>query len=344
MEACTRTPPNPHLLHIENRDVVTTGGTKLTLMNPAYMMRQMTEEFEEAYGVKGKITGKLQLNPTNKPDDWQFKVLTLFESGNTEEFFEQQTINGQSYLRYMKPMYMTEGCVKCHGHLGFKDGDLRGGVSVSIPLAPYFSAAAETQKSIFVTHLVVWLLGLMAITVSTILFRRLLVDNATDPLTKIANRRTYEQFLVKEISNAKRTGKPLSQLMIDIDCFKSYNDHYGHDAGDRSLLRVAEVIAKSLPRSIDFVARFGGEEFVVLLPNTDTEGGYLVAERIRSNLKDLAITHSYSDAADTVTVSIGIASLSGGLLNETDLLKQADTALYKAKENGKNRCEMYLND
>jgi len=122
-----RTPPNPNLSHIPQRDVITSDGTQLTLMNPAYMMRQMTQEFEQSFGIKGKITGKVQLNPQNKPDDWQKKVLDLFETGKAEEFYEQQQIDDQPYLRYMRPMYMTKGCVKCHGHLGFKDGDLRGG-------------------------------------------------------------------------------------------------------------------------------------------------------------------------------------------------------------------------
>ncbi|MCP4310394.1 MAG: DUF3365 domain-containing protein, partial [Bacteroidetes bacterium] len=157
-----RTPPNPYLAHLTHRDVVTTDGTLLTLMNPAYMMTQMTQEFEEMYGVKGRITGKLQLNPANKPDDWEFDALTQFENG-AKLVTEQTIISGQPYLRFMKPMFMTEGCVNCHGILGFKDGDLRGGVSVSIPLAPYFSAATETSRGIGITHGVIWLLAMFAI-------------------------------------------------------------------------------------------------------------------------------------------------------------------------------------
>lgn len=154
-----RTPPNPYLAHLPNRDVVTTDGTKLTLMNPAYMMRQMTHEFAKDYGIMGKITGKKQLNPDNKPDKWQFDALTLFESGKVDEIHEQQDIEGKPYLRYMKAMYMTGGCVTCHGHLGFKYGDLRGGVSVSIPLSPYFLAASKTEQNAFITHLLIYSSG-----------------------------------------------------------------------------------------------------------------------------------------------------------------------------------------
>jgi PAS domain S-box-containing protein len=170
-----RTPRSPALAHLPDRDVVTTEGIELTLMNPAYMMRQMTDEFEESYGIKGKITGKKLLNPINKPDEWELKILNRFESGKTNEIYEQQLINNRPYLRYMKAMYMTEGCVKCHGILGFKEGDLRGGVSVSIPLMPYFEAATITNKSIFISHLTVWLAGLIAIVLFAYFSRKFLI-------------------------------------------------------------------------------------------------------------------------------------------------------------------------
>ena len=127
-----RTPPNPYLGHLPNRDIKTTKGADLTLMNPAYMMRQMTEEFEDMYGVKGKITGQILLNPRNKADAWELSALKAFDRG-AKKVVEQTNIEGAPYLRLMRPMIMKKGCVKCHGHLGFKEGDIRGGVSVSIP-------------------------------------------------------------------------------------------------------------------------------------------------------------------------------------------------------------------
>lgn len=163
----------------------------------------------------------------------------------------------------------------------------------------------------------------------------------TDPLTKIANRRVYEEQLSSDISLMKRVSQPLGMLLIDIDCFKPYNDNYGHDAGDITLKRIAEVIVESMPRSTDLAARFGGEEFVVLLPATDNEGVMLVAERIRRHVKALAIKHDHSACTNVVTVSIGIAILAGDALNEYDLFKQADTALYKAKEAGRNQCMLF---
>jgi PAS domain S-box-containing protein len=157
-----RTPPNPYLSHLPNRDVKTTEGQLLTLMNPAYMMRQMTEEFEETFNVKGKITAQVLLNPANEPDAWELMALRKFENG-VEEVAEVSTIQGAPYVRLMRPMYMAEGCVKCHGHLGFKEGDLRGGVSVSVPLTKYLATEQNSKNVLFATHGGIWAVGFLVI-------------------------------------------------------------------------------------------------------------------------------------------------------------------------------------
>jgi len=157
-----RTPPSPYLAHLQDRDVETSDGTKLTLMNPAYMMRQMTEEFEVLYGIKGKITGQILLNPINKADSWELEALKAFDKGLTERI-ETAGIGGKPYLRLMRPMIMAEGCVKCHGHLGFKVGDIRGGVSISVPLTPYLQSLQAHRGTMVVAHASIWLLGLVMI-------------------------------------------------------------------------------------------------------------------------------------------------------------------------------------
>lgn len=163
----------------------------------------------------------------------------------------------------------------------------------------------------------------------------------TDPLTKIPNRRAYEERIGAEIKAAKRSGQTLSLLLVDIDYFKAFNDQYGHGAGDMALRRVAEEITETLPRGTDFAARYGGEEFVVLLPSTDSEGAYHVAQRLCSHVKSLSIRHDFSHSIGMVTVSVGVASLSGVSLNEAELLKQADSAMYAAKKSGRNRCIVF---
>ncbi len=219
-----RTPPNPALAHIPDRDVVTTSGKKLTLMNPAYMMRQMTEEFEADYGIKGKITGKRQLNPINRPDSWELQALNLFESEQHDQVVEQTDINGEPYLRYMKPMYMTAGCVKCHAVLGYKDGDLRGGVSIAIPLTPYFAAAEESNRGIFTTHAIVWLIGSLAIIAFTKIFSSLLVrithDALHDGLTKLPNLSLFRDRINQAIQKHYRN--PLPRILFGFLFFAKY--------------------------------------------------------------------------------------------------------------------------
>lgn len=163
----------------------------------------------------------------------------------------------------------------------------------------------------------------------------------TDTLTQIANRRLYELTLSKKIALAKRTAQPLALMLIDIDYFKRFNDHYGHNQGDVALKKVAKLIANSLPRATDFVARFGGEEFVVLMTSTDASGAYKLAETIRANIEREALEHKYSKVNDVITVSIGISSLMNEALNDSDLFKQADIALYQAKADGRNQVVIY---
>ncbi len=157
-----RTPPNPYLAHLPNRDVVTTDGMKLTLMNPAYMLRQMASEFEEMYGIKGSISGLRPLNPDNRADPWEQKAIKSFEQGETE-IISITDIDDEPHLRLIRPMVMREGCLKCHAILGFKAGDIGGGVSVSIPLTPYREAAKETIWQVAATHGIIWLLGMLSI-------------------------------------------------------------------------------------------------------------------------------------------------------------------------------------
>ena len=166
------------------------------------------------------------------------------------------------------------------------------------------------------------------------------VRSDTDCLTKLSNRRFYERRLDENISTAKRNETCLALLMIDIDSFKAYNDHYGHDNGDLTLVHVAESIASSLPRGTDLVSRFGGEEFVVLLPSTDAAGALVIAEKIRINIEALDIKHAQSNTG-VVTVSIGVEAIKADKLNKIDLFKHSDIALYSAKDNGKNSSCLY---
>jgi diguanylate cyclase (GGDEF)-like protein len=160
-----------------------------------------------------------------------------------------------------------------------------------------------------------------------------------DPLTHLPNRRLLENTLQEKWKWAQRDGSSLSILMVDIDHFKNYNDHYGHGAGDQCLQLVAEAMRSRQARPGDMVARIGGEEFIVILPNTDIEGARIAGERLRQRVEALEIPHAHSRVAAVVSISVGCATVLPSL-NDSDatgLINAADSQLYIAKEQGRNR-------
>ena len=158
-----------------------------------------------------------------------------------------------------------------------------------------------------------------------------------DGLLQIANRGYFDECLPQACANAVRRQQPLGLLMIDVDQFKRYNDSYGHPAGDACLQAVAQAVQQALPRSTDMLARYGGEELVVLLPDTDVQGATVVAQRIVDQVAALALEHRSSSVAGHVTVSVGAVSQIPLYANAgAQLLAAADGALYAAKEGGRN--------
>jgi diguanylate cyclase (GGDEF)-like protein len=159
----------------------------------------------------------------------------------------------------------------------------------------------------------------------------------TDGLTGIANRRAFDETLEKEWEHAVRAQHSLALAMIDVDLFKKYNDHYGHQKGDKCLLTVAHVLNENVRRSIDLVARYGGEEFAFIAPLTDDASAFNMAENICKSLENLALAHEMSPFG-VVTVSIGVAVITPSDTERSEILvKKADEALYLAKEQGRNR-------
>ena len=162
--------------------------------------------------------------------------------------------------------------------------------------------------------------------------------SSTDALTGLANRRRFDAVWELEWQRALRQGFPLAIAMIDVDHFKDYNDHCGHQAGDDCLQRLAQVLAAATQRSGELAARYGGEEFVIVLPGVNPEDAIANAERIRSAVEALNIVNSMASPAGTLTVSIGVASRVPTASDSPDhLLRAADAALYEAKHQGRNR-------
>ncbi len=160
----------------------------------------------------------------------------------------------------------------------------------------------------------------------------------TDGLLGIANRQRLNEMLDREWQRARREKEMLALVMLDVDHFKLYNDTYGHLAGDRCLQAIARAAQSAVRRPADLVARYGGEELVILLPNTDLEGAGIVAENVMAQLEAMHIPHGASPVARNVTVSIGIAAMVPDMKTPvTHLVDTADSALYRAKEKGRNR-------
>jgi diguanylate cyclase (GGDEF)-like protein len=179
----------------------------------------------------------------------------------------------------------------------------------------------------------------------TVLSRRLAAANQIlqrlsllDGLTGIPNRRRFDEVLTNEWKRALRSKRPLSIIMIDIDHFKAFNDHYGHLSGDNCLKKVALTMSGMLKRPTDVLARYGGEEFAAILPLTEGDGAKAIAAAMQAGVIDLAIPHDHSSASSRVTISMGIATLipMRGMMAAM-LVAAADQALYEAKAGGRNR-------
>ena len=159
VQVSTTTPPNPFLRDVPERDIRTPQGRLLTLMNPAYMIRQIMSEFEQAYQVRGHITSLRYFRKETAPDSWERTALTAFESGR-QEIRDFTHMHGQPYLRIMRPLIANADCLKCHSGQGCKVGDIRGGVSLSLPMSPYLVHRRKEIAAHGVSFGVLWLLGL----------------------------------------------------------------------------------------------------------------------------------------------------------------------------------------
>jgi len=166
--------------------------------------------------------------------------------------------------------------------------------------------------------------------------------STTDGLTEISNRRFFDEYSENERKRAQRDKKPFAVIMIDLDCFKSYNDTYGHQRGDACLKKVAGVIKGAMKRPADLAARYGGEEFVLVLPETDKDGACKLAEQLRQEVINLKEEHQNNTSGKWVTISLGAATeIAEPGKSFSDLLAKADKALYEAKGSGRNRTSFF---
>ena len=335
--------PNPYLLKIPGLKVVIRdeSGQPYMLKNPALITREISELAAQKGLFRFHITSLDPLNPANAADPFEAEALRKFAAG-AKESFAYESRDGEVYFRYMAPLVTEKSCLVCHAQQGYKEGDIRGGISVT-------SSATETagkiRESRFFLMLAAALIVLLILTIIYLVARSFikelktaetkLVEMATqDFLTGLLNRRETFRRLDEELQRSRRLAVPFSVLLLDLDHFKQVNDSHGHSAGDLVLQTVASVLRKGV-RPYDLCCRHGGEEFLVVLPETALTGAAGIAERLRSDIEQQVISLPAGQTLQ-VTASIGAAALAG---DETidQLIIRADEAMYQAKQGGRNR-------
>ncbi|NTW99340.1 MAG: diguanylate cyclase [Geobacteraceae bacterium] len=332
---------NPYLREVGiEPDVVALDGRIFTLRNPALMTKEISHGFSELNGIQFHITSQKLLNGENAPDPFELRALKKFEGGE-REFWEIESGASGRRFRYMAPLLVEQPCLECHFKFGYKVGDIRGGISVSIPFAP-IQHEMDVNRTAIIALSVLTLVILLGSTY--LMFTQLLTQikdaqhalqeaSITDELTGLRNRRYLMLRYHEEFERARRLGSQLGFFMMDLDHFKGVNDSCGHPFGDLVLKSVGRAIAETV-REYDIAGRYGGEEFAVIVSGMSGTDMMLLAERIRETVAALHI--SDLQTCICVTVSIGVAALEAEDTTEM-LLKRADAALYRAKREGRNR-------
>jgi diguanylate cyclase (GGDEF)-like protein len=335
--------PNPYLTSIPGMKVTIRDqdGELYTLRNPGLVTREISQLANESGLFTVRIISLKPINvATNTPDDFEREALLSLERGEREVAQVQKTPKGPVY-RYVGPLYYEDSCNSCHSHQGYQRGDIRGGISISIPMLKVSQEIAQNRLYTIVAGLLVFV---VLFALLTVLSRRFISELGSsqdellrlasiDSLTGLLNRKAVLERADSEISRSERTGAPLSCLLMDLDGFKEVNDTHGHQTGDTALRRLAQVLGEQVRRH-DVVSRYGGEEFLVLLPETSAGAGLVVAEKIR---RAVSIEPFPGEGASlSMTISIGLAVKRRGESLDS-FISRADTALYRAKAEGRNR-------
>ena len=275
-----------------------------------------------------------------------------------QAFYRREKVNNITRFRYGEAIVMKPSCIGCHNTLpdspkkDWQVGDVRGVIETSLPLNQFISQKKVALRETFFMLGGVSCLGVaglalvigrlrhtaeeleMKVRVRT---QELELMAISDGLTKIANRRHFNDYLSQMWQQMSLQKQPLSLILCDIDYFKQYNDLYGHIAGDDCLIEVATTINQVVAATNDFLARYGGEEFAVILPNTSLDRAKEIAKSMGQAVFNINIPHETSSISDRVTISLGISSVIPNQSKSSDILiNTADQALYKAKKIGRN--------
>ena len=332
-------PPNPYL-QVPHRDIKTPDGLSLTLINPAYMTRQVNEMAMEAHNLQGHITSLNPIRPENYPDPWEGKALKSFERG-IREISSIEMTSGKEYFRFMRPLVTEKSCLKCHEFQGYKEGDMRGGISLSIPMEPLRAIERSRMVGLTLAHSFLWIIGLTGIGIGTRrLWRQtlqrekaeeeLLVLAITDQLTGLHNRRGFLTLAEQQLRLSDRTKDRMLLFSGDMDGLKWINDTLGHKEGDNALIEMATVLKETF-RSSDVIARMGGDEFAVLAIDTTEVNSEIFTGRLQSLID---ARNNQKNRNYKLSISLGCSFYDpGNPCSIDELMVQADQLMYEEKRN-----------
>jgi diguanylate cyclase (GGDEF)-like protein len=338
--------PDPNLENIKELKTLITDreGEEYILRNHAVITRSISDLAQRERHFIINITSLKPMDPDNQPDDFERTALESFETG-AQEYSRLRHISSDPTFRYMAPLVTRKECLPCHGAQGYKIGDIRGGISITISARQALHQIIQTR-----IYTVIAAIALLTVLLSVIFYiskqfvhklkkseTRLVELATTDSLTGILNRGEGIRRFEQEISRSRRKQQPLSIILIDIDNFKKFNDNLGHQVGDQVIRLVAGLLTATL-RNYDIICRYGGEEFLVVLPATELPKAIETAERLRILVAELTTAGGGREAAINLTISLGISSLQPG--DSLDgLIYRADNALYIAKQEGRNQVQ-----
>lgn len=325
-----------------NPETETVDGSTLVLRNPSPMTRELAELTKRRGGIFFRLVSENPLNPYNAADLWEEEALRAIDNGAPWVDTFDETSSTRVY-RYIEPLIIDESCLSCHTPArGYSVGMRKGGLSVSIPTAGFDRHMRNLIGMLSA-------LALFTLAVALAVLRAMLKDlrsrlddaNAslhllatTDALTGVANRRTLLARLGEEFERSRRSERPLSVVEFDLDHFKDVNDVHGHAAGDCALREFVQR-TRSVIRAYDVFGRIGGEEFLLIAPDTTTETAAALAERVLDKLRSEPCTAC--SRIIRMTASAGVAGATPSDEDAETLLSRADHALYEAKRLGRDR-------
>ena len=340
--------PNSLLYHIKNNEITSSDGEKLTLLNSTYFMRMVYEnDTKNPSSIKSHVSGTFPLNPENKANPWEKNAFKHFENGK-KEHSSFDTINGKNYFNLIRPRYAKAKCLSCHTNHQYREGDLMGGVSVSIDYDYYQEKAIFHSTVLILGHIIFAIIGLFTI---RYYYKKissheiaLKYSNNYDQLTNLPNREQFSHLLEKFLIKSQTNGIHGAILLIDLDRFKNINDSLGHHIGNQLIKLVAQRLYQIIGTD-GVISRLGGDEFAILIPELDIDAElsmYKIETFSRQLKMSMFKPFNINNHQLFVTMSMGIVLYPEQGNNAFDLMKYADTAMYLAKEKGRNTYQYFL--